>query len=184
MTIKKSTKSSAAADNYQPTHPDHFRVKYGNSGNYTSRLVATKDYPANSEIIKLDAKTLVSVPDPVYTTVQTGEKSHVELNCDLTFMNHSCNPNVHINTHTWELTAARDIAAGDEMTFFYPSTEWHMDQPFDCWCGSEKCIGKVCGAKDAPKDILSLNYLNDHIIQMLSQHEANKHETVGDLISF
>jgi len=36
------------------------------------------------------------------------------------------------------VVAARDLAADDELTFFYPSTEWSMAEPFDCWCGAER----------------------------------------------
>ncbi|RKP23120.1 hypothetical protein SYNPS1DRAFT_31181 [Syncephalis pseudoplumigaleata] len=183
MTIKDTASSAQMAANYRPSHPEHFRVEHGTDGDFTSRLVACKDYPSGSLIVKLDADTPVPVAHPVYTTVQTGEAAHVELNCDLTYMNHSCYPNVQVNTSTWEFIAARDIAAGEELTFFYPSTEWSMEQPFDCWCGADKCLGKVCGAKDAPKDILNLNHLNDHIIQLLAK-QAGSPEVVEDLITF
>ena len=34
------------------------------------------------------------------------------------------------------LTALRPISEGDELTFFYPSTEWAMAEPFECGCGA------------------------------------------------
>jgi hypothetical protein len=62
------------------------------------------------------------------------------------------------------VSATRDLAAGDELTFFYPSTEWDMGkllysiliycsssdlinvlymiaQPFSCWCGASNVSG-------------------------------------------
>lgn len=33
-----------------------------------------------------------------------------------------------------DIIARRDLFPGDELTFFYPVTEWEMDQPFDCFC--------------------------------------------------
>ena len=46
--------------------------------------------------------------------------------------------------------AGRDIAAGEELTYFYPSTEWEMDRPFRCLCGAPDCVGVVSGAKAPP----------------------------------
>ncbi|KAI8057014.1 hypothetical protein BDF22DRAFT_740530 [Syncephalis plumigaleata] len=125
---KKKSHAQPASNNDKSTHPELFRVEHGTDGNFTSRLVACKDYPSGSLIVKLDKKILVPVAHPVYTTVQTGEQSH--------YMG---------------LTAARDIASGEEMTFFYPSTEWNMDQPFDCWCGADKLLAKQAGTPELLK---------------------------------
>lgn len=40
------------------------------------------------------------------------------------------------------------------LTFAYFSTEWDMDQPFSCLCGTERCLGTIKGAKDIPSDTL------------------------------
>ncbi|KAB8242433.1 hypothetical protein BDV35DRAFT_366204 [Aspergillus flavus] len=42
----------------------------------------------------------------------------------------------------------RPLTVGDELTFFYPSTEWTMVQPFQCGCGAglRRCLGRVAGA--------------------------------------
>jgi hypothetical protein len=62
--------------------------------------------------------------------------------------------------------AARDIAAGEELTYFYPSTEWDMAQPFVCLCGAPQCIRLVVGAKYLPLDVLSRYLINRHIREM------------------
>lgn len=43
--------------------------------------------------------------------------------------------------------ALQDVAPGAELTFFYPSTEWDMETPFDCCCGAAGCLGRIAGAK-------------------------------------
>lgn len=59
-------------------------------------------------------------------------------------MNHSCAPSAYLKLtprlrpDEWVLCAgSAGIKAGDDITFFYPSTEWEMAQPFDCACGAE-----------------------------------------------
>ena len=53
------------------------------------------------------------------------------------YRNHSCSPNTHVNIDKFHVEAVVDIPIGTELTFFYPSTEWDMSQPFKCWCGSK-----------------------------------------------
>jgi hypothetical protein len=35
----------------------------------------------------------------------------------------------------------KGIEVGQELTFFYPSTEWDMAQGFECICGTATCRG-------------------------------------------
>jgi hypothetical protein len=97
-----------------------------------------------------------------YQTVQIGVDTHVE-DPYLSYMNHSCDPNVVINTTTLECRAVRPIEPLEELRFFYPSTEWDMDLPFICQCGSPKCLRIVAGAKYLPLDALSQQFINRHI---------------------
>jgi hypothetical protein len=62
-------------------------------------------------------------------------------------MNHACVPNCEIDVVTMSLRALRDLREGEEMTFFYPSTEWEMASPFHCHCGSAHCLGVIQGAR-------------------------------------
>ena len=86
-------------------------------------------------------------------------------------MNHSCAPNAILDTAKMEVCAASRIEAGTPVTFFYPSTEWDMAQPFECFCSSKDCLGLVSGAKDIPRPILSKYFLNQHIKQALYDSE-------------
>lgn len=84
---------------------------------------------------------------PTYLTVQTGINTHIILQPEfLQYINHSCNPNVFFDTTSMELIALKEIQPGDELLFFYPSTEWDMVQPFDCYCGSSNCLHRIKGA--------------------------------------
>ncbi|KAK7026501.1 hypothetical protein VNI00_015581 [Paramarasmius palmivorus] len=72
-------------------------------------------------------------------TVQIGVNEHIELSSDLVFTNHSCEPNIafDLSGQEWKAVALRDVKTGDELTFFYPSTEWNASDPFECMCGSK-----------------------------------------------
>ncbi|MGK7866344.1 SET domain-containing protein [Falsiroseomonas sp. E2-1-a20] len=62
------------------------------------------------------------------------------------FMNHSCEPNtVWADDET--LIAARDIAAGEEVTFDYATSDVHVwwRAKWRCRCGAPSCRGVVTG---------------------------------------
>ena len=63
--------------------------------------------------------------------------------------------------------AAHDIAVGEELTFFYPSTEWEMSSPFICLCGATNCIHVVAGARFLPLSTLEKHFLNRHIRELM-----------------
>lgn len=93
---------------------------------------------------------------PSYLTLQIDDHKHIMLSPTyLQYINHSCNPNSFFDTTNLNLVALRDIAINEEFSFFYPSTEWDMDQPFVCNCRHQDCLGVIRGAK----------HLNDQQIQ-------------------
>lgn len=108
----------------KPTHPNDFKViRQGSPEAFSSKLCAERAFSKGSVIAPLEGLT----PNAKrYSTVQISETKHIELNSDLVFMNHSCEPSTLMDVDRMVVTAARDIAAGDELTFFYPSTEWDM----------------------------------------------------------
>jgi hypothetical protein len=110
-----------------------------------------------------DSRTVAS---PTYQTIQSGRCLHlIELGA-LAFMNHSCGPNTVIDTSSLTVRAIRDIAAGEELTFFYPSTEWEMDRPFVCLCGAQGCIEFVAGARYLSDEVLRGRFINQHILEL------------------
>ena len=119
-----------------------------------------------------------------YSTVQVSRNQHVELNCDFLFANHSCEPTLEFHVQKIGHEAAIDvrIAArqgadgsviglqkGDELTFFYPSTEWEMAQPFACNCGATTCRKWISGAKDMGMAKLQGMFLSTHIKELLHE---------------
>jgi hypothetical protein len=109
-------------------------------------LFAMKNFRADERVVDFIAKSVHSKPSQM--TVQISENVHIILlpEC-LECANHSCDPNTFFDTTNMELVTIKPIQKGDEMTFFYPSAEWDMDQPFNCHCGSEHCVGFIQGAK-------------------------------------
>jgi hypothetical protein len=67
------------------------------------------------------------------------------------------------------LAGPRGLQPGDELTFFYPSSEWHMAQPFDCFCGSATCRGRIAGAGQMTEKQLEGIFLNGYIREMLEE---------------
>jgi SET domain len=65
------------------------------------------------------------------------------------FTNHSCEPNTFFRNRT--LRARRAIEPGEEISFDYHTTEYEMISPFDCRCGSARCLGTIRGFRFLPR---------------------------------
>lgn len=115
------------------------------------RLVATAPIAAGSVIF-----TLVGRETRVATrySIQVGPEMHLDSD-DLPtdaervrdrywmYLNHSCEPSAWIRGLS--VIALGDIAPGDGVTFDYNATELAMAEPFDCQCGTPRCVGRVAG---------------------------------------
>ncbi|MGP1383383.1 MAG: SET domain-containing protein [Thainema sp.] len=104
-----------------------------------------------------------------YTSVQVSTNVSIE-EFFLAHLNHSCEPNVIIDAARLELRAVRPIRPGEDLTFFYPSTEWEMAQPFNCLCGAASCLGTISGAKDMTLSMMGRYFINHHIGVMAINH--------------
>lgn len=112
-------------------------------------------------------------PLPSRMTVQVSEREHVTLwPVFLELINHGCDPNVFFDVERRQLVALRAIEAGEELAFFYPSTEWVMASPFDCRCGAARCLGRVEGASQLPPDALRGQRLAPHIERLLARQKG------------
>ena len=134
-----------------------------NDDGRTAKVIVDKSFKKDEAIRKLHFE----LQEKTYKTLQLGIDKHAFLLDELVYLNHSCNPNVYFKTET--MYALKDINSGEELTFFYPSTEWEMREPFECWCKSSNCVKSVQGAKFLSKDILDKFYLSDHIKQLLNK---------------
>jgi SET domain-containing protein len=129
-------------------------------------LTTTKPYRKGEIICEIPTESLYDAPNQF--TVQIGIDQHVEVK-ELASMNHSCDPSAILDTTRMLVFATRDLAAGDELTFFYPSTEWEMSSPFICLCGAPSCIHVVAGARFLPLSTLENHFLNHHIRELMIQ---------------
>ena len=141
--------------------------------NEQNALFAQQSFQPGEVIADFSAGTIAA--EPTYLTVQVGIGKHITLQPEfLQYINHSCDPNVFFNTTTMQLVALKKIENEQEMTFFYPSTEWRMTQSFDCYCGSPKCIGKIRGASFLSAELQSQYRFTDFIQQQLVKKAARK----------
>ena len=137
-------------------------------------LVTKQAYNKGDVICDIPKEKVVNKPNRF--TVQISRTEHTDVG-KLAALNHSCDPNVILDTLNLKVVARRDIARGEELSFFYPSTEWEMDAPFICLCGSSNCIHVVAGARFLPLSVLETHYLNVHIreemIELLNKTEVH-----------
>jgi len=141
-------------------------------GDFASRAVSLVDLPAGAIFARITSPTPAKC---AYTSVQASRNLHIELNSDLVFINHSCRPTLVFDMEKWEVRVDSNLAgglkAGDELTFFYPSSEWDMSQSFDCRCKQSGCQGKISGAKDMKREVLNQYWLNKHIVELLEEQK-------------
>ena len=108
---------------------------------------------------------------PTYLTVQVDDNRHILLDPEfIQYTNHSCNPNVFFDTGTMLLVCLQPIRMGEELSFFYPGTEWRMDQPFTCHCGAKECLGQIQGAYYLSDEVLSGYRLTNYIRRKIAEH--------------
>lgn len=160
------------SSNYRIISDHSFAAVRENIANNQKAFFAQQSYQPGDTVIEFSAKLVVS--EPSYLTVQVGIDRHIMLHPEhLQYINHSCDPNVFFDTHAMQIVALKPIAEGDEMTFFYPSTEWDMAQPFTCFCGCKNCLGEINGAAHINPEILS-NYKLTRFIQQQLHDRSNK----------
>jgi hypothetical protein len=133
-------------------------------------LFATASFFKGDIIIDFGSSKMVETPN--YLTVQIGENKHIHLSPEyLQYTNHSCEPNVLFNTTAMQLECLKNIAIGDEITFFYPATEWLISQTFNCHCGKPACVGLIKGASELSVDVLRKYKLTEFIESMVQKYK-------------
>lgn len=131
-------------------------------------LISLKNFKKDSIISHFSSAEIL--PFPSRYTVQIADDKHIILApLFLEYINHSCDPNCFFDTKEFVLRALKNISSGEEFSFFYPSTEWDMDEPFDCYCGSSKCQGQIQGAKYLQEQALENYRFTDYITQKLQK---------------
>jgi hypothetical protein len=158
----------------QPDLTRLLRVEH-RPGSFESCSVSLVDLKAGAIFARITQPTPATC---AYSSVQASRDLHIELNSDLLYTNHSCRPTLVFDMLCWETRVNPDLKdglnIGDELTFFYPSTEWTMAQPFECHCGYSECVGRISGAKDMPADVLGRYWLNAHIKELLEEKRGDE----------
>ncbi|KAL4931017.1 uncharacterized protein BDV17DRAFT_257982 [Aspergillus undulatus] len=165
----------------QPSHPDRLLVVKGNQP-FQSSARSLIALPAGALFAKITTAT--HVDQTTYTSVADGANSRIELNSDLVYCNHSCHPSLVFDMTLFEVRVVdnRPLAVGDELTFFYPSSEWTMVQAFQCQCaaGPDRCLGLIEGSRHLEPDVLERYWLNDHVWGLLAEKVKRAKETPWD----
>ncbi|OBT46591.1 hypothetical protein VE00_01796 [Pseudogymnoascus sp. WSF 3629] len=147
----------------QPSHGSIQEVVI-NSAAFTSKSLSKVTVAPYGVFAKIDFPPATPASEPTYATVQQGRDTHLNLNSDLI---------LDIPTLSF-LAGPRGLSPGDELTFFYPSTEWAMAQPFTCFCASPSCRGIINGAGSMSQKSLEGIYLNGYIRDMLAERWARE----------
>jgi SET domain len=127
-------------------------------------LITKQAYTKGQVICEIPSDNVVNKASRF--TVQIDRNEHTDVG-KLAALNHSCDPNVILDTDNMVMVARYDISKNDELSFFYPSTEWEMAAPFICLCGASNCIHVVAGARFLPLSTLENHFLNRHIREMM-----------------
>ncbi|KAM0251738.1 hypothetical protein ACHAQJ_008013 [Trichoderma viride] len=155
----------------QPSHPDIQDVAVSGA-DFMTKSTSKVAVPPFGLFAKFEFPPCDVADQATYATVQMGRDKHLNLNSDLLYINHSCEPSLHFDMGNMSIVAGpKGLQPGDELTFFYPSTEWNMAQPFNCFCGKPTCKKVISGAKDMPSQQLQGLWLNDHIHELLEEQE-------------
>lgn len=152
----------------QPSHPNLIQV-HNIPGTYNSYATSLVSLPAGAPFSPITGYFFIK--ERTWPSVEAPSGRHIDLNSDLFYVNHSCNPSLEYDTTKMEVRVSRhrDLKQGDVLSFFYPSTEWQMAQPFECFCGEAACLGKIMGAGQMGRVDLEGYWLNQHIEEKLAK---------------
>lgn len=114
-----------------------------------------------------------TVEDASYWSFQVSRGTHMAFKSDLMYLNHSCDPNIVMEFERFEARVIRHVRVGDPLTWFYPSSEWHMVQPFYCRCGASCCRGRISGASQM--ELWVLQQFSTQLIERTLGHNDSGH---------
>jgi hypothetical protein len=81
----------------QPSHPAVLEVVIGavdGAGEFSSKSVSKVTLPPFGLFANLSFPPCTMAEEPTYATVQCGKNKHLNLNSDLLYINHSCEPSL------------------------------------------------------------------------------------------
>ena len=92
-------------------------------------------------------------------------------------INHSCEPTagITLTERGYRLTALRNIAAGEQLTYDYSTYITNPRERLQCCCGSPRCRGEVGPFRDLPP-WLRAYYLGRSVVGAFAAADAAGHE--------
>jgi hypothetical protein len=163
--------ANTAAHEFISSHPAGDLYLSKESGHH--HLTSVKNYEPADIITNFSSSGIQSTPNRY--TVQKSENEHIILDPTyLQYMNHSCEPNCHLDLETLNVIAVKPIMKGEPLNFFYPSTEWKMSEPFKCLCGTRNCLSEIKGAYCIPLNILKNYRLSPFIASVIKTNNQNQ----------
>ena len=134
-------------------------------------LYAARNFEKDDVFCAFEASAIL--PTPSFQTIQIDKNKHIRLHPSfLQYTNHSCSPNIFFDTTGFMVICLQQIKPGDQLAYFYPSTEWEMAEPFQCTCGMSNCLGYINGASYLSKEVLKNYRLSDFIYEQLKQNHT------------
>lgn len=101
-------------------------------------LIAKQNIKKGDIVCFVEGETL-HIPNRY--SVQVGDNQHINVKAPAKFINHNCDGNIALVGMAF--TAIKDIAAEDEITFDYNTTEDVLDEPFKCFRCGQLVKGKL-----------------------------------------
>ena len=142
-------------------------------------VFARRAFAANAVFCPMEFGPVRS--QPWRHSIQIAFDQHAEpLPTFLRYLNHSCDPNLFIDVRARQVTSLRPIAVGEELTFFYPSTEWRMQSPFPCACGASDCLSQIRGASELSAGVLQRYRLSPVIVELIALGSRELYELVAE----
>ncbi|KZV93004.1 hypothetical protein EXIGLDRAFT_717654 [Exidia glandulosa HHB12029] len=179
----------------QPSHPELIEVRYS-ATEFNTSAHSLVSLPPGALFTPLTSPPLTLTSTKAYSSIQLSRTEHAELHSDLLYVNHSCEPSLVFDMAAREVRVAsrrvqgeeqegkeRGLEVGDELTFFYPSSEWSMAQPFECRCGAGEgvCKGWIGGAKEMGRERMKGMWLNAFIEELLDEQEREAAAAAKDV---
>ncbi|KAH8921859.1 hypothetical protein BT69DRAFT_1298368 [Atractiella rhizophila] len=169
-----------------PSHPNLIRVDT-RQGHYASSSYSLVSRPPGSLFALVTFPPATFSPTATPHTVQISKGEHINLHSDLVYVNHSCRPNLSFQPARnadgeWEIQVVvteKGLKKGEELTFFYPSTEWKMDQGFVCGCGERECLKEIKGANELDESVLKRYWIAEHINELLDERKRSLRKKIS-----
>jgi hypothetical protein len=123
---------------------EHFQIVQGTGGT-TAGVKARVAFDSRTRIARISG---YAVSEQRPHTLQLSPRIHLYDAWFCGRLQHSCNPNVFLDTTYLELWTVQPIAAGTPLTVDYANTEDSLFRQFACHCGELNCRGWITGSKE------------------------------------